>query len=130
MDRYVDRLNQEQALLSGHKDIKSFLSKRLGCSSAFVADILFRVPSVKRASASKLNDMIEFLYAQGFGTDHILETPRILGHSVETVHERITELASCGFKVNSLFLLCQTTKNYNSFVRKLRKDVTGLDDLG
>ena len=106
----------------------SFLAKRLGCNLVVIADLFFRVPSVKTASASKLNEMIQFLYAQGFSTEHILETPRILGHSVETVNKRIIELDSYGFKPNTLYILCQTSKNYNAFVRRLRAEVTTVAD--
>lgn len=55
----------EQALLKGHKDVSSFLQQRLGCSKMTAKEILFRVPSIKTASAMKLNEMIQFLYSQG-----------------------------------------------------------------
>jgi len=115
-------MREEQQLLLGHNDIASFLSDSLKCTRNAATGILLRVPSVRSASAIKLNEMIQFLFAQGFTKDHILEVPRVLGHSVETVEKRISELGSHGFTPNSLFILCYTSNHYNAFLMRIRLD--------
>jgi len=116
---YVQRVNEEADLRQGHKDIVDFLKDKLGCQASEVKEILTRVPSVKTASAIKLNEMIQFLYSHGFTASQIIEAPRVLGHSVETIDERIIELSSYGYSPQFLNVLCQTSTNYASFIRRL-----------
>jgi len=78
---HCHRMIREQTLLKGHKNVESFLQQKLSCDESTTKELLLRVPSIKTASAVKLNQMIQFLFSQGFTADHIVETPRILGHS-------------------------------------------------
>jgi len=119
-ERFLAKVVEEQQLLASHKNVKSFLQEKLKCDQGAASLILAKVPSLKTATATKINEMIEFLFLAGFTARQIRETPRILAHSVETVSERLSEVSAFGNQVVNLHLLCRTSKEYRAALRKLK----------
>ncbi len=84
---------EQKELLGQHTNIQGFLQERLQCSEQQASGMLKKVPSIKTATAIKLNEMIEFLLSAGFTPEQIKETPRILAHSGNlTIYLKISSL--------------------------------------
>lgn len=60
----------------------------------------------------KMNEILDFLFAQGFKPSQICRVPKILLHSVETTKQRLKELKPYGKYLDSLYLLTKSKKQY------------------
>lgn len=80
-EKYLEKELEEMHLRGGYnKGINGFLKSKLDCDEDRVATIFAKVPSIQTASATKLNEMIDYLLSVGFTTTDIQNTPRVLGH--------------------------------------------------
>lgn len=66
-----------------------------------------------------MDEIIDFLYEQGFKPFQICITPKIILHSVETMKKRIQELQRQGVYVDNLSVLTKTQKQYQLYLNKL-----------
>ncbi|CAL8143798.1 unnamed protein product [Orchesella dallaii] len=119
---HISRAVAEMQLLGDLKGIEGFLQEKLHCDKNTAATMLAKFPSLEAATAVKVNKMIEFLLSQGFSRENIIETPRILAHSVETIAERLEEVTPYQDPLQSFQILCRTNKEYRAIIRKWKRD--------
>lgn len=120
--RYLKRRSDKKSIL-GDNSLVEYLSKRLQCKSETVKEILEKQPALKNKSVIKMQEIIDFLFQEGFTPSHIIRIPKILLHSVETIGKRIKELEKVrGTQLNSLHILTKSQKQYQQFYESMLKN--------
>ncbi|KAJ8949593.1 hypothetical protein NQ317_007847 [Molorchus minor] len=79
-------------LILGDNSLAEYLSERLQCPEEVAKYLISKQPALQNKSLTKMNEMIDFLYKQGFQPIHMRRVPKILLHSVETTKKRLKEL--------------------------------------
>nr|XP_014286777.1 transcription termination factor, mitochondrial isoform X2 [Halyomorpha halys] len=76
--------------LSPFQSVKDYICKRLHLNESQVHSFAKRHPPVMRVKVAKLKEVIDFLYSEGFTSQQIFNTPRILCHSLKTIQQVFT----------------------------------------
>ncbi|KAJ3656219.1 hypothetical protein Zmor_015313 [Zophobas morio] len=118
---HLQRRSDNKSIL-GDNSLVEYLSERLECSVAFANYLILKQPSLKNRSLKKLKELIDFLYAAGFKSDHICRVPKILVHSVETVSKRLKHLKEKGIQIDGLSLLTKSQNQYMQYYEVLVKN--------
>lgn len=93
-----------------------YLCGRLQCGMNTVQVITSKYPSILSAHVSKLKDVLDFVYEEGYTPEHVHNVPRILLHSLETTKARLAELRDLGYIPHTLNVLCKSRRDYRQFV--------------
>lgn len=67
------------------KSVTDYLKGRLSLTDFQIDLFAKRYPAVMHVKVSKLKEIIDFLYTEGFTAYQIYQTPRILCHSLLTI---------------------------------------------
>jgi hypothetical protein len=97
-----------------------YLSQQLQCDIETVEYLSSKYPSILRVHVSKLKEVFEFVYAEGYTPQHVCQVPRILFHSLETTKSRLSELRDLGYNPQTLMALCKSKRQYTQFVEQMR----------
>ncbi|XP_018321944.1 transcription termination factor, mitochondrial isoform X1 [Agrilus planipennis] len=116
---YIKRKNENKEIL-GESSVEEYLSERLRCSPEQIQVIINRHPALEHKSMPKLNEIIDYLLSKGFQHYHIVRAPKILLHSLETTKLRLEELAKIGIKVESLYILTKSQKQFLQYYESLK----------
>lgn len=119
-ENYVKR-RSENKLILGNYTLAEYLSERLDCSVDEAKGLMVKMPALMNKSMKKMDEIIDFLYSQGFRPYHICRVPKILLHSVQTTSKRIRELEKQGMTMDSLHMLTKSQKQYMQFYEALVK---------
>lgn len=111
----------ENKQILGDNTLAEYISLRLDCTVDQAKALMVKLPALKNKSMKKLQDIIDFLYSEGFKPYHICRVPKILLHSVETTRKRIRELEKQGMKMDSLHMLTKSQKQYMQYYEALVK---------
>lgn len=106
--------------LSPYQSVTDYICKRLGLTEIQVQLFASKHPPVMRVKVAKLKEVIDFLYSEGFTSQQIFNTPRILCHSLKTIKARLHQLKAINYKPYSLFILCKSNNKFNDFISNLR----------
>lgn len=109
--RYATRRTDKKQIL-GDNSLAEYLSERLECSVEEAKMLMNKHPALQNKSMKKMNEILDFLFAQGFKSSQICRVPKILLHSVETTKQRLKELKPYGKYLDSLYLLTKSKKQY------------------
>lgn len=106
--------------LLGEGSVVEYLSQQLQCDTEIVEYLNSKYPSIIRIQVSKLKEVFDFVYAEGYTPQHVLQVPRILFHSIETTKSRLLELKGLGYKPHTLLVLCKSKRQYQQFVEQVK----------
>lgn len=106
--------------LLGGSSVVDYLSQRLQCDTETVQYLNSKYPSILRVQVSKLKEVFDFVYAEGYTPQHVRQVPRILLHSLETTKSRLSELRDLGYNPYTLMVLCKSKRQYKQFVEQLK----------
>ncbi|KAF5273588.1 hypothetical protein FQR65_LT04586 [Abscondita terminalis] len=120
LDRYCQR-RSENKLILGDGTLTEYLSHRLECGVEAAKIILFKHPALSNKHMKKIKEIIDFLLGYGFTPLHIVKNPKILLHSVETTAKRLKQLESEGLKLDTLYILTKSQKQYLTYYENLVK---------
>lgn len=112
---------EKHAVLSPHTSVTDFLCDRLQLSPERLELMMAKHPAVRTVHVSKLKEIIDFLYLEGFNSSQIYSSPRVLCHSLVTLKERLKILQDHGYKVRSLLTLCKNSKDFKELLQKLQE---------
>ncbi|KAJ9586495.1 hypothetical protein L9F63_019853 [Diploptera punctata] len=109
----------------GESSVVEYLTQQLECDVETVEFLASKHPILLKKHVTKLNEVFDFLYAEGFTPQQVIQVPRIMFHSVETIKSRLTELREAGYNPSSLMTLCKSKREFAKIVeiamkRKLR----------
>ena len=93
-----------------------YLTKQLECDVKTVEFLASKYPILLRKHVPKLKEVFDFLYAEGFTSQQVIQVPRILFHSVETIKSRLTQLREAGCNPASLMTLCKSKREFTKIV--------------
>lgn len=122
-DKIFSNLLQRAAVkkeLLGGGSVVEYLSQQLQCDTETVEYLNSKYPSILRVQVSKLKEVFDFVYAEGYTPQHVCQVPRILFHSLETTKSRLLELRDLGYNPHTLMVLCKTKRQYKQFVEQLK----------
>ncbi|CAH0557011.1 unnamed protein product [Brassicogethes aeneus] len=119
-DAYIKRRVDNKSVL-GEFSLAQYLSKRLNCTEPMAQYLIQKHPALESKSLIKMEEIINFLYNQGFKPKHIRNCPKILLHSVETTKNRLKQLEAQGMFLESLSVLTKSQKQYLTFYDGLVK---------
>lgn len=104
----LNRHNANKIVMKDHSDHIEYLSSKLNCSKNVIMTIEKRYPRILQISPKKMEEVIEFLYKNGYTNNQIIETPKILFHSMKTVEKRTNDLVEINLipKVLKILTLC------------------------
>uniref|UniRef100_A0A452S963 Mitochondrial transcription termination factor 1 n=1 Tax=Ursus americanus TaxID=9643 RepID=A0A452S963_URSAM len=93
----------------------------LGCTEEEIHKFILRYPDVIFLGEKKFNDKIDCLKEETFSISQIIENPRILDSSINTLKSRIKELVNAGynFSTSNIALLSWSQKRYKAKLKKL-----------
>jgi hypothetical protein len=109
---------KKQLLRGG--SVVEYLSQQLQCDIETVEYLNSKYPSILRVQVSKLKEVFDFVYAEGYTPQHVRQVPRILFHSLETTKSRLSELRDLGYNPHTLMALCKSKRQYKQFVEQLK----------
>lgn len=120
-DKYVGRIKDNQQVLGNHSLIE-YLSEKLDCTDMQAKTLLNKLPAIGNKSMKKMQEMLDFLYTKGFKPIHIYRVPKILLHSVTTVGKRLKEIENHQIKLDSLYMLTKSQKQYQQYYEALLRN--------
>lgn len=85
MFRLSKNKENNRLALSPYQSVTDYICKRLGLTEIQVQIFANKHPPVMRVKVAKLKEVIDFLYSEGFTSQQIFNTPRILCHSLKTI---------------------------------------------
>ncbi|XP_049625025.1 transcription termination factor 1, mitochondrial [Suncus etruscus] len=93
----------------------------LGCTEEMVQKFVLSYPDMIFLGEKKFNDKVDFLIENEISILQIIDSPRILDSSLNTLKSRIKELVNAGynFSTSSLSLLSWSQKRYKAKLKKL-----------
>lgn len=93
----------------------------LGCTEEEVQKFVLSYPDVIFLGERKFNDKIDCLIEEKISISQIIENPRILDSSINTLKNRIKELVNAGYNLStsSITLLSWSQKRYKAKLKKL-----------
>lgn len=118
--RYVERINNNREVL-GNQSLIQYLSEKLDCTDEQAKFLLTKLPALENKSMKKMQEMLDFLYTKGFKPIHVYRVPKILLHSVNTVAKRLKEIEMKNIKLDSLYMLTKSEKQYQLYYESLNK---------
>jgi len=114
--------------LLGENSVVEYLCQQLQCDIETVEYLSSKYPSLLRVHVSKLKEIFDFVYGEGFTPQQVCQVPRILLHSLETTQSRLTELRNLGYNPQSLMVLCKSKRQYTQFLEHVIRKQTQLCD--
>ncbi|XP_065163916.1 transcription termination factor, mitochondrial [Atheta coriaria] len=120
LERYIQRRSDNKLVLGDNTQVE-YLSNQLQCTSEEAKALTLKLPALESKSMKKMKEIIDFLYAEGFKPYHIRRVPKILLHSVQTTKKRIRELERQGVKMDSLYMLTKSQRQYMQYYQALVK---------
>lgn len=121
LERTCNIREEKHAVLSPHTSVMDFLCDQLQLSPERLELMLARHPAVRAVQVSKLKEIIDFLYLEGFSSEQIYNSPRVLCHSLVTLKERLKLLQDHGYNIKSLLTLCKNSKDFKELLQKLKE---------
>ncbi|KAF6214961.1 hypothetical protein GE061_009706 [Apolygus lucorum] len=97
---------ENKAALAPHPNIVAYLSNRLGVPENEISLFAKKHPPVMRVHVAKMKEIIDYLLSEGYLAEKIVQTPRILCHSLETIQGRLNELKTRNYVPKTLSVLC------------------------
>lgn len=93
----------------------------LDCTEEMVHKFVLSYPDMIFLGEKKFNDKIDFLIEKEISISQIIDSPRILDSSLNTLKSRIKELIDAGYNLSSsnLSLLSWSQKRYKAKLKKL-----------
>ncbi len=111
---------ENKKVLKDHSNNIEYLATQLNCNIEIIRSMSKRYPRIVSINAKKLSNIITFLFSNGFSTYHIVDTPKILFHSVDKIHKRTKELAKLNLTANALKILALSDEEYQKLMEQLR----------
>lgn len=115
----LKRHDDNKKALKDHTDSIEYLASQLKCDKDIILTLKKRYPKLVQISAKKLSEIISFLFGKGFTPYHIIDTPKILFHSVKTVEKRTSELDQLNLCPTALKVLTLSNEEYNKVIKTL-----------
>ncbi|XP_021916268.1 transcription termination factor, mitochondrial isoform X2 [Zootermopsis nevadensis] len=118
---FYNKLQKEVARekLLGESSVSEYLAQQLQCDAETIEYLGSKHPPILRIHVSKLKEILDFLYREGYTSQHICQVPRILCHSLETTKSRLAQLRELGFNPTSLIVLCKSKREYAQFLEQV-----------
>ncbi|XP_055974366.1 transcription termination factor 1, mitochondrial [Sorex fumeus] len=93
----------------------------LDCTEEMVHKFVLSYPDMIFLGEKKFNDKVDFLIEKDISISQIIDNPRILDSSLNTLKSRIKELIDAGYNLSSsnLSLLSWSQKRYKAKLKKL-----------
>jgi hypothetical protein len=101
--------------------VVEYLSQQLQCDTETVEYLSSKFPSILRVHVSKLKEILDFVYREGYTSQHVCQVPRILCHGLETTKLRLAELREVGYNPPTLIVLCKSKREYAQFLEQVRR---------
>ena len=114
---------ENKKLLKDYDNTKEYMASHLKCDKWVIESMANRYPRIVRISAKNLSEKLSLLIAKGFTSYHIVDTPKILFHSIDTIVKRIRELESIDIRPNSLKVLTLAEKDYQKLLEQLKDTI-------
>ncbi|RZF33130.1 hypothetical protein LSTR_LSTR004816 [Laodelphax striatellus] len=118
--RTIKLKNENRSAREPFADDEAYLCHRLSITPETVEELYHRHPPLRCVQTTKLKDILDYLFAEGFEAVDICRFPRILCHSLLTIKERMDHMKTLGYRPQSLAVCCQTKKKYKIFIKKLQ----------
>ncbi|XP_045624581.1 transcription termination factor, mitochondrial isoform X2 [Procambarus clarkii] len=119
-ERFCERFVCKTQLLGEHKDVVSYLSRRLECEPSVAAELYRSRSGLNVGHIPKLKRNLDLLFAAGFTPQDVRSCIQVLHISEERVVKRITELKEIGYFPFPILLLCKSSVAYKKIVRQYR----------
>lgn len=93
----------------------------LGCTDEEVQKFVLSYPNMIFLSEKKFNDKIDYLLEEKISISQIIENPRVLDSSINTLKTRIKELvnAGCDLSTSNIAVLSWSQRRYKAKLEKL-----------
>ncbi|XP_012576405.1 PREDICTED: transcription termination factor 1, mitochondrial [Condylura cristata] len=93
----------------------------LGCTEEEVLKFVLSYPDLIFLGEKKFSDKIDYLIGESISISQIMENPRILDSSINTLKNRIKELVNAGYdlRTSKLTLLSLSQKRFKAKLKKL-----------
>lgn len=109
-----------------YKNIKEKLFS-FGCTEEEVRMFVLNYPDAIFMAEKKFNDKIDCLVEEKISISQIIENPRVLDSSINTLKSRIKELVQAGYTLNrsNITILSWSQKRYKAKLKKINKTALG-----
>ncbi|XP_037026192.1 transcription termination factor, mitochondrial-like [Bradysia coprophila] len=108
------KIASDAKAIVGDKTLVKYLAERLKYNVKTTEAILRKHPSVFNCRVTRMKETLDYLFAAGFVSVDIAETPRVFCHSLTTIRKRVEELNTVGCRPQ-LYIICRSSKEYNKF---------------
>lgn len=122
------RHTENKKHLKDYENNKEYMANQLMCDKNVIESMTKRYPRIVQISAKNLSEKLSLLLKKGFTSYHIVDTPKILFHSIDTIVKRIRELESIDIRPNSLKILTLSEKDYQKLLEQLRENNGRISD--
>ncbi|BES88485.1 Hypothetical protein NTJ_01291 [Nesidiocoris tenuis] len=126
--RAFQNKQENEAALDPYPNRVTYLTNRLGISEDKVKTFAQKHPPVMRVQVSKMNEIIDYLMSEGYPAEKIVQTPRILCHSLVTIQVRMEKLKQRNYVPQTLSTLCKSKRSFEEFIRKVELYNETVDD--
>ncbi|KAG4073117.1 hypothetical protein HA402_002506 [Bradysia odoriphaga] len=109
------RIATDIKAIAGDKTLVKYLAERLKYNVKTTEAILQKQPNVFNCRLTRMKETLDYLFAAGFVSVDIAETPRVFCFSLTTIKKRVEELKSIGCRPQ-LYVICRSSREYKKFV--------------
>ncbi|KAM6152516.1 transcription termination factor 1, mitochondrial [Erethizon dorsatum] len=109
-----------------YKNIKEKLFS-FGCTEEEAQKFVLSYPDMIFLAEKKFNDKIDYLIEEKISISQIIENPRVLDSSINTLKSRIKELVHAGYNLSTsnITVLSCSQKRYQAKLKKIKKTALG-----
>ncbi|XP_064483456.1 transcription termination factor, mitochondrial-like [Ornithodoros turicata] len=120
-EAHLRRWEARADVLWPHADTITYLAERLDCSRSHVRFLAQKNPRLLTINAPKLQQLLDFLFANGYGPVQVSLFPRVLSCSLERLHRRIALLKDYGIQQPPLHMMAATEKEFERACRRIMR---------
>lgn len=130
-EAHLRRWEARADALRPHADTLAYLAERLRCSHSQVRFLAQKNPRLLTINAPKLQRLLDFLFANGYGPAQVSLFPRVLSCSLGRLQRRLAALREhAGNAQPPLHLMAATEKEFDRAYRRMARDADQLRPAG
>ncbi|KAK2704970.1 uncharacterized protein LOC136031263 isoform X2 [Artemia franciscana] len=101
--RFIATSSAAYQARSLYPDLREYFKEKLSTDETTIDIMLEKIPQLNQyTSFEKTDELIDFLYEQGFTSNQILSGPKILTFSIENIRERIAHIRRLGYDISDV----------------------------
>ena len=122
LKKCLDLSLEKKSILGENESVPEYLSDRLGYDMEIIEYMMKKHPLMVTVRVKKLKEILDYLLDEmHFSPLQIVQSPKVLSHSLDTTKARLEELKAVGYTLTSLSNLCKSKREFQKVIDNWKK---------